>query len=70
MATHAYIVKTRENSMMLFKDLENQRPSTKAAARNVGQNKINTRKTQEMIWFEIWLTPVAKVTKIEIKKLI
>lgn len=45
MATHAHTVKTRENSMMLFKDLEKQRPSTKAAARNVGRTKL----TQERL---------------------
>lgn len=45
MATKAYIVKTRKNSMF-FKDLEKQRPSAKAAARNAGQNKINIRGTK------------------------
>lgn len=53
MVTHAYIVKTRKNSMMFFEDLEKQRPNAKAAARNSGQNKINMRKTQEMILFLI-----------------
>lgn len=46
MAMHAYVIKSRENSMTHFKELEKQTVSVKAADRRKEQNKINTRVTK------------------------